>query len=439
VKQLRASSLPKKHVEVDVVVIGSGIIGLLTTKALLQESLSVALIEKKQLCAGATGAGQGYLWMAHRSPSTAAWDLAAWSMREWKHTIGKNPELSRNTEWQANGSLLLATSASESEQLRSRQEMLASHGITARYLRGEEVLGLEPALRLPCPTSEGGGLVAEADAQINGRLTAHTLLASCQRFPGLHLMMDEPVEVLHAGPASAPVVETASTIIEPRLGACVTAGVWSGELLSQATGHPGWAKLLQPRRGHLLELRPPAGMPAIKHGVMEMSYTKHYSASSGHGTAAAAAAAAAPASDPVDITFTVTTSASGTLLLGSSREFSGWGNDASTSIVQAIMGRAAQFLPQLADHPLPTGPDVRVGLRPYATGGLPMVGPVPGCSGLYVAAGHEGSGLCLGPATAHLLKHHLLQGGDTLQAAGVSTPLSHFKDLLPEERVKQVA
>ena len=36
------------------------------------------------------------------------------------------------------------------------------------------------------------------------------------------------------------------------------------------------------------------------------------------------------------------------------------------------------------------------------------MGPVPGAEGLYVAAGHEGSGLTLGPATAELLAAQLL-------------------------------
>lgn len=40
--------------------------------------------------------------------------------------------------------------------------------------------------------------------------------------------------------------------------------------------------------------------------------------------------------------------------------------------------------------------------------GAPMVGPVPGVEGLLVAAGHEGSGLTLAPATAALVCEHLL-------------------------------
>jgi len=37
-----------------------------------------------------------------------------------------------------------------------------------------------------------------------------------------------------------------------------------------------------------------------------------------------------------------------------------------------------------------------------------MVGPVPGTSGLFVAAGHEGSGLTLAPMTARILASQIL-------------------------------
>ena len=37
-----------------------------------------------------------------------------------------------------------------------------------------------------------------------------------------------------------------------------------------------------------------------------------------------------------------------------------------------------------------------------------MVGKVPGVEGLFIAAGHEGSGLTLGPAAAKLLCDTLL-------------------------------
>jgi hypothetical protein len=78
----------------------AGIIGLLTAETLLARGLSVALVERKQLCAGATGAGQGYVWMAHRSPSTAVWDLAELSIFEWGRMLQAQPSLRSSIEWQ---------------------------------------------------------------------------------------------------------------------------------------------------------------------------------------------------------------------------------------------------------------------------------------------------------------------------------------------------
>jgi glycine/D-amino acid oxidase-like deaminating enzyme len=119
---------------------------------------------------------------------------------------------------------------------------------------------------------------------------------------------------------------------------------------------------------------------------------------------------------------------------GSSREFSGWEAVPSSSIIDAILQRASLFLPHLAGV---SSSDVlqttRVGLRPYAVGGLPAIGPVPGLPGVIVAAGHEGSGLCLGPATAELVVHHLLGG----QAGGAASEelLKATAELLPERTI----
>jgi glycine/D-amino acid oxidase-like deaminating enzyme len=84
---------------------------------------------------------------------------------------------------------------------------------------------------------------------------------------------------------------------------------------------------------------------------------------------------------------------------GSSREFAGWETVKQERVVDAIMERAVQFLPELKTTPA----DTRVGLRPYAVAGAPTVGWVPGLPGIMVAAGHEGSGLCLGPGTADVV------------------------------------
>lgn len=78
--------------------------------------------------------------------------------------------------------------------------------------------------------------------------------------------------------------------------------------------------------------------------------------------------------------------------------------------MQAILERAAFFLPDLTGLDF-SEVDVRVGLRPFAPRGLPFIGWVPGCPGLLVAAGHEGSGLTYGPGTGDIIKRYILGKG----------------------------
>ena len=130
---------------------------------------------------------------------------------------------------------------------------------------------------------------------------------------------------------------------------------------------------------------------------------------------------AAASAEGTDITFTATQSALGSLLLGSSRELCGFDGTPDTAIVQAILERARSFLPDL-HHASAADADVRVGLRPYSRRGLPYVGTLPGCPNAFVAAGHEGSGLTLGPATGELMCK-LVAGEEVLPAYAAALQL----------------
>lgn len=50
------------------------------------------------------------------------------------------------------------------------------------------------------------------------------------------------------------------------------------------------------------------------------------------------------------------------------------------------------------------------GLRPVAPDGLPIIGEVPGGTGLYVSTGHAMLGVTLAPASASLLAAYVLSG-----------------------------
>lgn len=93
----------------------------------------------------------------------------------------------------------------------------------------------------------------------------------------------------------------------------VAAGVWSGELLAAATKDDSWSRAFAPRRGHLLVLDHPTGMPALQTGMMEVAYAKYYAA-------LCSMPATGTQSQDVDIIFTATTSKTGQLLVGECME-----------------------------------------------------------------------------------------------------------------------
>jgi glycine/D-amino acid oxidase-like deaminating enzyme len=434
-----ASASASADLDVDVAIVGAGIVGVAAALELLRapERVSVALIERGQPGAAgggaATGAGQGYLWMCHRDPSNAhAWATAAAGAALWREWLrapadaaddacalagcegGDADELERLAGVRRCGSMLLAAGPAEVSALRARGEALRAAGVEARFLGADALYGA----RAPEPALAGGlaaaGLEVPGDAQLDGRAAVRVLLGRA-RAEGKRRFVELPREAAEALLAGADggvdgFLTSAARRVRARRGVIVAAGAWSGGFLARELANPGWADVVRPRRGHLLELPPPAGMPPVQRGLMEAGYAKHYAALSAAVLPAVALAAAGAGAPPApaldDVTFTATASPSGSLLLGSSREWAGFDAEPAPEVAAAILARCALFLPALAGA-RPADAAVRVGLRPYAAEG-PMVGSVPGAARLFLAAGHEGSGLTLAPATAAVLADAVL-------------------------------
>jgi glycine/D-amino acid oxidase-like deaminating enzyme len=399
----------------------------MTAHALLMADpdLSVIVLDAKEPCAGATGAGQGYIWLCHRDVASPAYEVAVRSKTLWQQQLqGGLASLMKESdiEWQQTGSMLIASNAEEADKLKEREENLRNAGVEATFMSAGKARELEPALNFPPSGSffnTGAALIVPNDAQINGRKTAAAVLAACRlhsasgRFQDLFFESCEGLATSSTGRVEG--VVTPLRTIMARYGVVIAAGAWGGPFLARYMNKPQWATALMPRRGLLLEMPRPNNMPKIHRGLMEVGYTQHYNAST---RSKIAEKATETTSTTPDITFTATTSASGSLLVGSSREFSGWDSSGPIVTVNAIMERATMFLPSLAEVDRTADISVRVGLRPFSKDG-PMVGPL--CEGLFIASGHEGSGLTLGLATAELIVEDILgREGHALSDAAVA-------------------
>jgi len=100
------------------------------------------------------------------------------------------------------------------------------------------------------------------------------------------------------------------------------------------------------------------------------------------------------------VAFNVQPRRTGQMLIGSSRELVGLDPQINRRLVQAMLTRAAEFLPCIdAARALRTW----VGFRPATADKLPLIGRWPALDGVWIATGHEGLGITMSTGTADLI------------------------------------
>ena len=90
----------------------------------------------------------------------------------------------------------------------------------------------------------------------------------------------------------------------------------------------------------------------------------------------------------------------GQLLIGSSRQFDSTDKAIDIALVARMLAHAVQFVPQLAQL---KALRCWTGFRAASPDGLPLIGPHPSRSNIWLATGHEGLGITTALATAKLL------------------------------------
>ncbi|XP_019166757.1 PREDICTED: uncharacterized protein LOC109162478 isoform X2 [Ipomoea nil] len=353
--------------------------------------------------------GQGYVWKINKVPESDKWELVMRSHQLWE-ILAKNIELegmdpSEIFGWKKTGSLLIGRTSEESSILRRKIKQLSDAGVRAEFLTRNDLLSEEPALLLE---KEGGAAYVPDDCQLDARRAVafiekgNRVFAAEGRYAEFY---HEPATSLlrSANTGEVEAVQTSKTILHSKKAVILAAGCWSGSLIHDLIKHHNIEVDLpvKPRKGHLLVIENFKPFK-LNHGLMEAGYVNHQSA----------ILKSAPNSGSIydaqctSVSMTATMDTSGGLVLGSSRQLVGFSTEVDESIIDRIWERAGEFFPLLRKESLidlQQNREVRVGLRPYLPDGKPAIGPVPGFSNLFVAAGHEGEGLTLAPGTAEMI------------------------------------
>ena len=161
----------------------------------------------------------------------------------------------------------------------------------------------------------------------------------------------------------------------------IAAGPWTPELVDPS----GRWRPIRPLWGVVVEtLMADPPRHVIEEAAMDVAL----------GTGDVASAAGDEREDPASTPETSLVTAGGATAVGST--FLEHEPDPSTW-TERILGRAATFVPAVADAPIR---ETRACARPLAADGRPLVGAIPWVEALYVCSGHGPWGITIGPASA---------------------------------------
>ncbi|XP_072966209.1 uncharacterized protein [Typha angustifolia] len=400
--------LALRRSEHDVVVIGAGIIGLSITRHLLLHSdLSVAIADAGVPCSGATGAGQGYIWMGHKTPGSDTWELARRSKQLWEELAesvirdGMDPQ--EVLGWKKTGSLLVGRTSEELSMLEERVKVLSQAGLRAEYLSATSLQSKEPALEVG---KEGGAAYVPDDCQLDAFQTVSFIEKGNKYFAPTgryaEFYNDPAIGLLRSQRSGAvEAVQTSKNILYGTKAIVIAAGSWSGSLMRILFAEPYIAPDIpvKPRKGHLLVLEN-FNKIRLNHGLMEVGYIDHQTATSSD---MSSSGVADDDRNVLSISMTATED-----VKGSSRQFTGFCREVDESIIKHIWERAGEFFPALKSISPDVKQNIRIGHRPYMPDGKPVIGPVPGLPNVLLATGHEGSGLTLALGTAEMVADMIL-------------------------------
>jgi glycine/D-amino acid oxidase-like deaminating enzyme len=371
----------------DVVVIGAGMVGAATAAALAATGRRVLVVDRSGPLGGTTAAGEGNILVSDKLPGPEL-DLALRSVALWQELAAEASEVDGSSEvfgartvsgvsefeFESKGGVVVAHDEAQLAALLALVERQRAAGVEVTALDPDGLREAEPRI---APGLAGGAFYPQ-DSQVQPMKAALALLERARR-SGARVAGGSDVLALDRAPdgALAGLVTSRGRVAAPVV--VNAAGPWSGEV----AGRLGTSVPVRPRRGRILVTEPlPAAV--IRHKVYEADYVG----------AVVSDSAALQCSAVVEGT------ASGTVLIGSSRDGAGFSTAPDPAALAEMARRAVGLFPFLAG--------VRAlrsytGFRPASPDHLPVIGADAEVPGLFHATGHEGAGIGLAPATAELI------------------------------------
>ncbi len=352
----------------DAIVIGAGVVGAACALKLSASGLRVLVIDRGPISGGTTGAGEGNILVSDKEPGPEL-TLAMRSRDAWFEI---SDEIGGGFELEDKGGIVVARSEIGVGELRKLAQLQSKAGVDAREVDAKELRILEPNLSHELQT----GVHYPGDAQCQPMLAAAHMLRAV-RLRGGSVLVGATVTAIKVSSTGIQGVVTNKGEFETRVVINAT-GTWAGDIAKLAGSYVPIA----PRRGFILVTTPAPNL--IRHKVYDADYVANVASGDAELQSSAV----------------VEGTRGGTILIGASRERVGFKSDLDISILRKLAAQAIALFPVLNNLQL-----LRAyhGFRPYAPDHLPVIGEDGIVKGLWHAAGHEGAGIGLAPATAEII------------------------------------
>lgn len=356
---------------VDAVVIGGGVMGLASARALRERGYSVTLLERAQPGRAASWASAGIIGATLRDESDPQYALRKLSRALWpSFAQAIQDESGLDPEYREMGCLQLATSSEELEWLRSA----TARADDVTWLERSELRKMEPALAEDLP---GGVLVAGGN--VDNRRLCRALEVSIRR-AGVKVVTGTEVRALASTGGKVSGVETNEGSFGADL-VVLAAGAWSAGI-DNLTPRPPVA----PQKGQIFALD--QTRVALRHVLLTPG-------------------------DPYFVP-----RSDGRLVIGATREEAGWDPSLTAGGIAWLLNRAMRVVPALSGCPIV---ELWTGFRPFSADGVPLIGR-GGVDGLFFLTGHGPSGIAPLPGSVALLMA-FIDGAEPPIAAAPFDPL----------------
>ncbi|KUJ34382.1 glycine oxidase ThiO [Streptomyces sp. NPDC093228] len=357
----------------DVLVVGGGIIGLVTAWRAALHGLSTAVVDPEP-GGGAAQVAAGMLAAVtelHYGEQTLL-GLNLESARRYPDFADELAEASgRDLGYRRCGTLAVALDADDRAHLRELHALQQRSGLAAEWLNGRECRRLEPMLA----PGVRGGLRVDGDHQIDPRRLAAALVVACERAGVVfHRTWAERLTVVRDRAAG---VRTAD-------GDDLAAGqvvLAAGSLSGRLAGVPDEVlPPVRPVKGQVLRLTVPERYaPFLSRTVRAVVRGSHVY---------------------------LVPRENGELVVGATSEELGWDTAVTAGGVYELLRDAHELVPGITELPLT---ETRAGLRPGSPDNAPLLGPTK-LDGLLLATGHYRNGVLLTPVTGDVMAHVLTTG-----------------------------